>query len=175
VDKADSAVQAASALILQTQDGNSGGYGHSSVDHCSCYGGASIGGGGIPAQAVAAEEDSALRRAVNKTEVLSPGTRLRVFALIPEGEVHVQFIFAAATFFDMGGPQSLKPKVIGFSGDRSKDQTLTRYTLQPENTRNWKKVRDSFEEATFLTHDPGAVRAEKVLPWTVLLPTANCK
>ena len=158
MDKADSAVQAASALILQTQDGNGGGYGHSSVDHCSCYGGASIGGGGIPAPAVAAEEDSALRRAVDKTEVLSPGTRLRVFALIPEGEAHVQ-----------------KPKVIGFSGDRSKDQTLTRYTLQPENTRNWKKVRDSFEEATFLTHDPGAVRAEKVLPWTVLLPTANCK
>jgi hypothetical protein len=122
---------------------------------------------------------------VFKTEVLSPGPRLRVFALIPEGEAHVQFIFAAAIFFDMGGPQSLKHKVIGFSGDWSKDQTPTRYTLQPKNTWNWKKVRGCFEEATFLTHfakeenrghlwnpDPGAVRAEKVLPRMVLLPTA---
>jgi len=62
----------------------------------------------------------------------------------------LQFIFSAAIFFDMGGLQSLKHKVIGFSRDWSKDQTPMRYTLQPENTWIWKKVKGCFMEAHFL-------------------------
>jgi hypothetical protein len=39
-----------------------------------------------------------------KAEVLHHGPRLRVFALVPEGSAHVQFIFTAGVFFDVNGP-----------------------------------------------------------------------
>lgn len=120
-----------------------------------------------------------------KAEVLHPGPRLRVFALVPEGGAHVQFIYAAGAFYDIGGPQNLNNKIIGFSGDRSSHCRPSSYVLQPDNTWDWKKVNACFEDATFCNHfakeehrgklwtpDPAAPRLDKQLPRMVLLPTA---
>lgn len=52
-----------------------------------------------------------------KGEVLHPGLWLRVLVFLPGGAAHVQFIFAAATFFNMRGPPNLNLKVIGFIGN----------------------------------------------------------
>jgi hypothetical protein len=108
-----------------------------------------------------------------------------VFALVPEGSAHVQFIFAAGVFFDVDGPRQLKHKVIGFSGDHCLNMKPSAFVLQAENAWNWKKVRGCFDEAVFNSFyakeenrgnlwspDLGTSRSDKTLPRMILLPTA---
>lgn len=87
-----------------------------------------------------------------KVEVLHPGPRICIFALLLEGAGHVQFMYAAATFFDMGGPQNLNLRVIGFVGDCKSYCQPTLYILPKENAWKWEKIVSFFEEDSSLAH-----------------------
>jgi hypothetical protein len=61
-------------------------------------------------------------------------------------------MYAAVTFFDVGGPQNLNLRVIGFVVDRKSDCQLTPCVLPKENAWQWKKIVGCFEEESFHAH-----------------------
>jgi uncharacterized protein YndB with AHSA1/START domain len=87
-----------------------------------------------------------------KTEVLSPGPRLRVFALVPEGEAHLQFIFSAATFSLIWGTAELEAQSDWFL--KGLEQGPNTYEIHPA-AREYLDLEEGqgvFHGGTFLVH-----------------------
>ena len=120
-----------------------------------------------------------------KQDVLQVSPRLRLFALMQENSVYIQFVFGVAAYNDVMGPTTFRGKVLGFVGDRTTDSTPDAIVLsQPDNTWKWKKCKVVFDETAFVNYysvednrdglwvpDAALAKTDKWLPRLLLVPS----